>query len=212
LQENELQHVLTIKSLSILNFETGGEVLYGADQEWYAGPWKREAGCGPTAGASLLWYLARTRPECACLAPEEHTKDAMLRHMKRVWQYVKPGIKGVNRTDIFRDGVSRYASERGVALTVDVMNIPVAKKDRPDRNQVAAFLQTALEQDQPVAFLNLGSGGEKRLQNWHWVTLVGFSPEELICWIYDEGKKKEFDLALWLETSPKGGGFVTICN
>ena len=203
--------VYSILTPSVLQFAgPGHDVHYGANQEWYTALWKRKAGCGPTVGASLLWYLAHTRPDCAGLAPVELGQEAMTAQMEAVWSYVTPGMRGVNRTDMFRDGVLRFAADRGTRLACDVLNVPPIPGDRPEIAQAAAFLKNALERDLPLAFLNLGSGAEKRLDNWHWVTIMAFAPDRLMGWIYDDGLHKEFNLALWLETSPRGGGFVTL--
>ena len=40
-----------------------GAVTHGADQDWFPDLWQQRAGCGPTAAAVILSYLARTRPE-----------------------------------------------------------------------------------------------------------------------------------------------------
>jgi len=217
------REVVSIRTPSVLEFAgSQGEVFYGADQEWFNRVWQRIAGCGPTAAASLLWYLACTRPECAGLAPEapavsrdaskEASKKAMLAHMETVWQYVKPGIYGVNRTNIFRDGVLRFGADRGIPLAVEVLDVPPGIENRPDRGKTAAFLTEALTKDLPPAFLNLAKGKENRLENWHWVTMTAFCSETMTGWCYDQGAHREFDMALWLETSSQGGGFVTVRN
>jgi len=198
------------------SFQANPKIHYGANQQWYTGilgSWQRLAGCGPTNAASLLWYLARTRPGCAGLAPQpaaEQTREVMISHMKTVWPYVKPGMHGVNRTDLFRDGVLRFAVDRGISLAADTLDVPPETGDRPDSAQAAIFLQNALERDLPIAFLNLNSGKETRLESWHWMTITAFAPETLTGWCYDQGTCREFDLALWLETTLRGGGFVVV--
>ena len=51
----------------------GGEMTQGADQAWFPTLWQQRAGCGPTAAALILAYLARRRPELAPLCPEDVT-------------------------------------------------------------------------------------------------------------------------------------------
>ena len=203
--------VVSVHKLSPLNIaDSEGNPHYGADQKWYSGVRQRLSGCGPTVGASLLWYLARTCPSCTDLAPAEQTKEAMVVLMESVWRYIKPGIFGVTRTDVFRNGILRFAADRGVGLAANALNVPPKTSGRPSSAQVAAFLKNELVKGLPLAFLNLGSGQEKRLQNWHWMVLFAFSPDTLTGWFYDEGERREFDLELWLKSSPKGGGFVTV--
>lgn len=231
-----MREIISISTPSVLEFDSvGGETLYGANQEWYKRIWQRKAGCGPTIGASLLWYLACTRSECAGLVPEAREylrdvatelpvktptdarvdthktkKEAMLAHMKMVWRYVRPGAHGVNRPDMFVDGVLRFGTDRGISLVADVLYVPPEKGERPKDPEVADFFRKALAKDLPVAFLNLGRGAEKRLESWHWVAIMAFCPETMVCWCYDQGVRRELDLALWMKTSPRGGGFVTI--
>ena len=58
----------------------------------------------------------------------------------------------------------------------------------------------------------MDNGKEKNLEEWHWVTLVGISydkeNDKLNATIADEGKLKDINLGLWLETNKKDGGFI----
>ena len=42
--------------------EDGARWAYGGDQEWCSTRWKRLSGCGPTTGANLAAYYAKTDP------------------------------------------------------------------------------------------------------------------------------------------------------
>jgi hypothetical protein len=63
-----------------------------------------------------------------------------------------------------------------------------------------------------VAFLNLCNGSEKKLDRWHWVTLISLEyaegGERVFADILDAGIIKRIDLALWYKTTTLGGGFV----
>ena len=68
-----------------------GAVTHGADQDWFPDLWQQRAGCGPTAAAVILSYLARTRPELAPLYPEGAMDRASFTGlMCRVWEHVTP--------------------------------------------------------------------------------------------------------------------------
>jgi hypothetical protein len=72
-------------------------------------------------------------------------------------------------------------------------------------------VESALSRDVPVAFLNLCSGEEKNLQEWHWATIISLQAEEnglVFVHILDEGAVRVVNLTLWLETTTRGGGFV----
>jgi hypothetical protein len=84
--------------------------------------------------------------------------------------------------------------------------VPEDDAHRPSFAELSNFLDDALSNDVPVAFLNLCNGGEKNLDRWHWVTVI--SREDTLARILDEGVVKIVDLALWRDTTKQGGGFV----
>lgn len=201
-----------LKNLEMLSIPApGGEMYSGGSQEWYRQFWRRMSGCGPTSASNLVWYLTRSRPWAAPLwEVGDGGMDSFLQLMNTMFEYVKPGYKGVNSTGIFKNGVLRYGQDRGVPLSVRILDIPDRKELRPDFQQVASFLQKALEEDLPAAFLNLSNGKMLNLDSWHWVTLVGLTPEQGTTVMLDQGKSSRIDLALWLQTTTQGGGFVVL--
>ena len=185
--------------------------VWGANQIWYKTEFKRRAGCGPTVGSHLTWYLSRTRPELAALCDEgAGSKEGMLVQMDEMWNYITPGRRGVNSTTMFTDGALRFAQDRGCALEARVLEIPPFHCRRPSNEEVAGFLLQALSADAPVAFLNLSNGALINLDNWHWVTLVGLDPAAMRATIVDQCHKFDINLDLWLRTSVGGGGFVAL--
>jgi hypothetical protein len=72
------------------------------------------------------------------------------------------------------------------------------------------FLDTALADDLPVAFLNLSGGRVKNLDSYHWVTLVGSDEGAGMCRIVDNGRLLEVALKKWLKRSALGGAFVVV--
>ena len=155
-----------------------GAVTHGADQDWFPDLWQQRAGCGPTAAAVILSYLARTRPE---LAP-------------------------LNRPEQMAEGMASFAAARGLTLTPGLFVVPSARTKRPPYEQVEAFVRRALERDCPVAFLNLHNGRVKELDYWHWVTITAL--EDTTAVILDSGSALRIDLRLWYETTKRRGGFV----
>ncbi len=93
------------------------------------------------------------------------------------------------------------------------LDIPKNRFQRPELSAVSEFLENSLSKDLPVAFLNLDNGDEKRLDSWHWVTVIALDYERdgaAAVKILDEGRIKQIDLALWLQTTSLGGGFVSV--
>ena len=184
-----------------------GEVTRGADQEWYPDHWQRRAGCGPTAAAVIFSYLAQAHPRLASLCPEDvSNRAAFTRHMLQVWDYVTPVSHGLNRLELMADGMAAYARARGVELTPALFMVPAARTKRLPYEQAAAFVADSLGKDCPVAFLNLHNGLEKRLDWWHWVTIIALDGDT--AFILDSGKELEINLRLWYATSKKRGGLV----
>lgn len=204
----------TLSQPALFQFEdpTGAPCL-GLDQEWYRDPWRRRAGCGPTTAAALLFYLAKTRPALAPLAPTASgaARD-LLPHMEAVWQRVTPTAMGLHTLALFTEGSRRFGEERGVSLLCRSLPIPGTRKGaRPPLSRCAAFIRGALEADCPVAFLNYSGGALQNLDSWHWVTLIALTLEEdggCTCTVLDGGRAHTLDFALWHRTSRLGGGLV----
>lgn len=184
-----------------------GAVTRGADQDWFPDFWQQRAGCGPTAAAVIFAYLARSRPELAPLCPGDvSTRADFVAHMCRVWEHVTPRSHGLNQPELMREGMASYARARGVELRPALLEIPAARTKRPSYEEAARFVADSLERGCPVAFLNLHNGRVKNLDRWHWVTITAL--EGGAATILDSGREFGIDLALWLESTKKRGGFV----
>lgn len=199
----------SIENPGILKLTDGQTVYSGANQDWYKKFWQRMAGCGPTNASHLIWYLAGSRKGCRGLVTEDSpTKEGFRELMDVVWRYVTPGYRGVNGTNILVGGVRRYGEERGFRFRFKVMDVDIERYHRPSEEEMRSFLTDAMQKDRPVAFLNLNNGEERNLDRWHWVTLVAYNTDTETAVMYDQGKSRSIDLALWLRTTTLGGGFV----
>jgi hypothetical protein len=187
---------------------------YGTDQNWFKTWWQRYTGCGPSVASNLVFYRMRRADATAATAPIP--RERLLSLMEDVWEYVTPTRRGIPTTKLFRDLFENYAEKKGIRVeTCDVLDFcdeTGTACNPPALDDVAAFLEKALSTDHPVAFLNLCNGHEANLDEWHWVTVVSmrYDPEDgrAVIGILDEGEHKEIDLALWLRTTKRGGGFV----
>lgn len=176
-----------------------GKVYTGGSQEWYGDRWRRVSGCGPTAAANLVWYAAA-----------ERLSNAYGEIQNEMFDFVTPGVQGVNSSRIFTEGIRGYGVSRGLDIVPRVMEIPQKPRVRPDAGEALRFLTGALKADSPVAFLNLSNGTLVNLDNWHWVTITEIETESLAATVFDQGKAFEIDFAEWLETSILGGSLVYI--
>ena len=132
--------------------------------------------------------------------------------MEKIWGYVTPTNRGINTLELFCQGMMEYATSENLKLCYDFCNIDRESFLRPKLVNIISFIEKALDQNEPVAFLNLDSGEEKLIDRWHWVTIVSVdyseSKSQAFVEIVDNGELKKIDLALWYNTTRIGGGFI----
>lgn len=189
---------------------SNGGFYMGGSQEWFDDKWKRMSGCGPTTASGMLWYLARSRQNNALCATDVADKSGFLELMDTMFDYITPGMMGVNSTGIFTDGIVRYGKFRGIEPQISVLDINPAVCKRPSRESLREFILESLRADSPLAFLNLSNGSLENLDNWHWVMLIALESESMTATICDQGFTKEIHLGEWLKSTILGGGFVSV--
>ena len=181
---------------------------FGCNQEWFAEHWQRQAGCGPCTAATILYYLANSRSSLDDLyTAESHNREGFTCFMADIWHFVTPGHMGVNEATILADGVVRYAAGHGVILRSEIQKVPPRRKRAAPFPDFVKFIQTGLESDCPVAFLNLSNGRLPNLDSWHWVTITALS-ENGDAVVSDSGQRKLISLQSWYQSSWLGGAAV----
>lgn len=196
--------------LEIFNEDTN-QIFHGCNQKWYTTFWRRLSGCGPTVASNLILYLYQTR-FASGLKQNLISKKYCLKLMEDIWNYVTPRLTGVSATKMFYKGVLSYTKSKELNIEYGFLDLPKDKAARPGLSEVAYFLEGALLKDAPIAFLNLCNGAEKSLERWHWVTIISLEYTEngagVFVNILDNGQIKKINLALWYNTTTRGGGFV----
>jgi hypothetical protein len=133
--------------------------------------------------------------------------------MNEMWNYVTPGPRGIPSTAMLGKGINKYLQENNLNIDLSFLDIPKKMQLRPDFNTVTEFLHKALDNDTPVAFLNLDNGEVKELYSYHWVTVISLEyslNDNFACLnILDGGFEIKIDLFRWLTTTKSGGGFVS---
>jgi len=189
-----------------------GETHTGGSQEWYADPWRKKAGCGPVAAANIIWYAARPEREKnnseARAEPDGKQRFAAL--MDEMITHIVPTMRGVNTSAIFTDGISGYAAAHKLNFAPLALEVPAQAGKRPGPAEVGAFIANAIQDDMPVAFLNLSNGSLKNLDSWHWVTIFAFDGETMDADFCDQGKVFTVNINEWLDTTLLGGAFARI--
>ena len=190
--------------------DDSGRPSRGCDQDWYGSEWQRASGCGPSVASGILYYLHRTKR--IHLPFDVDGKSDCIGLMESVWKHVTPTSNGVDTVERFRTGVQDFARSIGQALLCRTLEIPSKKADRPDLGEMTRFLASGLRLDCPVAFLNLSSGRVRKIESWHWMTIValktGPESDDAQSLIFDGTASIWIDLAKWHATSALGGGFV----
>jgi hypothetical protein len=184
------------------------EVFYGCCQDWFGTGWQRLSGCGPSVACNIFMYHGRGD------AAGDHirNKRSCAAMMEEVWKYVTPTKRGIHTTEMLCERVMAYGASKGMLISSARCEVPEKRSLRPSPGEVASFLEDALTRDLPVAFLNLCNGQEKNLDEWHWVTVAAMETGDpdgrLPLCVLDRGRIVKIDLALWLDTTSCGGGFV----
>ena len=183
---------------------------YGGNQLWYPQKLQRLSGCGPTVASNIFFYLSHPKntPELS----KRPTKEDWIVFMEEMWKVVTPSLFGVYTIEMFCKPLLEFIKTQGFDLQYHICEVPKEMSQRPDLSQVVHFLDRALSNDAPVAFLNLCNGEVNNLDRWHWVTIISLEyhdPENIAhVNILDEGQIKKIDLALWLSTTTLEGGFI----
>lgn len=204
-----------LKKLKNINYfeildDSKNKVYYGCNQVWYKGLWQRKAGCGPTTASNIVSYINQKNQG---MKSENYLYNSLIL-MEILWKHVTPTLMGVNSIKLFMDGMDSYAKYMDLNLKIDFIDIPKNKLLRPNFSEVLNLIANSLENDLPLAFLNLCNGDEQCLDKWHWVTVISMEYEEdkskAVIEILDEGIIKKIDLLLWFNTTTLGGGFVSV--
>ena len=201
----------SIKNPGRLQTTENGSILSGYNQDWYSTAYKRTRGCGPTVATMLLIYTNQKESAGLPLSPDNTAN--IKKAMELVWDYVTPNrFLGTNSTEKFTNGLKTFFTDYKLSWQAKRLPVPLFKSKRPSAHDTAQFIKTALENDCPVAFLNLQKGDCHELDTWHWmlITAIDEANGSYIVKCFDNGNIIGFDLGEWLKTSRFGGGFVYI--
>ncbi|MDR2753700.1 MAG: hypothetical protein LBB50_05280 [Oscillospiraceae bacterium] len=181
----------------------------GGSQHWYKRLWQRMGGCGATAASLLIWYLAQTNPKYSTLCTiNARSKNEFLDLMNEMFTYITPRWRGVDSSAKFIAGLFLYLQEKEERINgFCCFDVEPKLCAQPDAEH---FVENSLKNDRPVAFLNLQSGNQKHLDGWHWMVVIAFDPDSGEAHLCDQGKCIVFSLREWVQSTKRGGAFVSI--
>lgn len=196
----------------------GNISYFGGDQEWFIRYTQDFGGCGPTAAANILGYMAMTKPELVSLYGYDInnvTKEDFAKFMEEVYKYVTPlevpissnlsdkkggqvGIPslGITRLADFVNGVEKFARSRGINLKA------VWNNEKKTFESVVDYIRKGLKKDCPVALLNMFNPVDMhwidpvknitytQTYEQHWVTITGMTE-------YDEIGEVTLEVSTW---------------
>jgi len=187
-----------------------GQEYFGCDQNWFSSEWQQMSGCGPSTASTLLFYLQKSgRIDLPVHGLER--KDCMLL-METVWSHVTPTQDGIYLIEQFCSGIQSFARSHGFSLDCQSLGIPESTESRPDLADAVDFIARGLDQDCPIAFLNLSKGAVINLEEWHWVTIVAIETDDkrdqVFVTIFDGDKSDTIDFKRWYQTTIDGGALI----
>lgn len=190
--------------LNVIDESVENGLSYGLTQEWYKDDYQVLAGCGATVASSILIYYEQQQSF-------KHLKiEDVLPKMEELWQYLPPiKGKGLNSTKLFYSGIEKYSKDKNLNISYNFVDVNI--KNKISLKEIVNFLIEELENDRPVAFLNLCNGEEKNLDKWHWVIIYELLEDnnEYFVNIFDDRESKKINLSLWYNTISDDGGFVS---
>ena len=176
---------------------------YGLSQEWYKHFIQVLAGCGATVAATIYIYELQKNNY------KQYDEKNCLIFMEILWEYLTPGFRGLNSTKMFTNGFSSFLKDNNLSYECKLLDL--SPKNKKEFNEVVDFIKSSLEDDIPIAFLNLCNGEEKNLDKWHWVTIISLIIENdnYFVEILDDTEIKKIDIKMWYKTFKNNGGLIS---
>lgn len=186
------------------HFEVGQ--AYGGSQDWFSSPMMRLGGCAAATACDCAIYFDRRMGTRLYPFDKEHVSRKDYVAFSNIMKpYLRPRMTGIDRLDIFIDGVNAFladSGERDLQMTPFDNGLPVQKARGVVMRQIDAGF--------PIPYLNLyHSSRSFKFYEWHWFLLNGYELWGGALMVkavtYGSWNWLDFD-ALW-ETGrrPKGG-------
>lgn len=149
---------------------------YGGNQDGYADPWMKRAGCAATTACELSIYLAKYC-HLSCLCPfnpaNQITQKEYNAFGKKMKPYLPPCYTGVDKLETYQAGLCHYLTDHGV--TMDVLPWD-GKKSVAD---TAKVVKQQIDKGMPIPCLVLKHRAPSMSGYvWHWFMLTGYEFEE----------------------------------
>ena len=183
---------------------------YGWNQDWFPGWFMRMGGCAAvTACDSCVYFALRLgRADLIPFDPAQLNRRNYLLLSEKVKPFLHPRMRGIDRLEIYQEGVSDYFRSIGAR------NPPYvgALHGEEPYERAADALRQQIQNRCPVPFLLLlHSAPEFEFYEWHWFLLTGFDerPGGLMAKAVTYGAARWLDFRkLWDTRKPEKGGMI----
>lgn len=148
------------------------ENSYGGNQDWFRSFMMRIGGCAAETAcdSSLYFALHKGIDGIYPFDKSNLTKSEYVDFAHMMEKYLWPRMSGVNRTDIFADGYSKYLRDRGI----DCIGMKTFDGSEP-YEKAAQVLIDQIDSGYPVPTLILNHKDRAMKEYvWHWFLINGY--------------------------------------
>src|SRR5574344_1952355 len=148
------------------------ENSYGGNQEWFATLWLQMGGCAAETACDSSIYLAlyKGKPKLYPYDAKHLTRREYVEFSKVMRPYLKPRFSGIDRLEIYQEGLGKYLRDRGeTGLQL------LAWDGKKDLTATKMVLKQQIDQGYPVPCLILNhTNPDFEDYEWHWFLLTGY--------------------------------------
>lgn len=173
--------------------------FYGGFQDWLTkqgvSQFYANRSCAVTAAANMMCYLAVHQKNkyqmlypAATLSPEGFNQ-----FQKRLYEVFRPTIIGIPLVTMMIKRIMAYANVQGISLQA------IRFTGNWKEENVANFIQTALQEDYPVLLLTWNTAIKELAYHWVVVTKLYGSVGDIKILTSNWGKIKEYSLSEWVK-------------
>jgi len=144
----------------------------GGNQDWFRDPMMKLGGCAAVCACDSCLYFAlfRGAPELYPFDPGALCREDYVRFSRVMKPYLRPRRTGVNRTELYIDGFSRYLHDCG-QNRITMRSLPGTAPEEAAWETVRRQIDAEL----PVPCLTLNHADPAfRDYVWHWFLLTGY--------------------------------------
>ncbi|MCC8061362.1 MAG: hypothetical protein LIO81_11135 [Clostridiales bacterium] len=182
---------------------------FGGSQDWFADWWMNKGGCAALAACDSCIQLQSSGLLGGLYPFDIHhlNKTDYIAFGMQMKPYLRPRVRGVNRLDIYIDGMRNYLKD----IKNDSLALSAFSSDEP-YEEACARMKRELTEGFPIPFLLLKHRSPALNEYlWHWFMLTGFQEWDGAVYVrattYGSCEYLSFE-ELWNSGFPGNGGMI----